>query len=174
MAIESIAHSSTKERVLAEAFRILKPRGRLVIADGFFAKHKAALTEKERQIARACFEGVHVPPLPERCEFEEWIASAGFVGVEWIEETQAILPTARLVNRLGKLLMPIAKIFSFLGFSALQPRHMRAFINQYFAFRDGLGVYGIFLGRKHQTGAKRASATLSSAGESTTAMLVGQ
>jgi ubiquinone/menaquinone biosynthesis C-methylase UbiE len=79
IAIESIAHSSTKERVLAEAFRLLKPCGRLAIADGFFGKHKDALTEHEQQIACSCFEGVHVPPLRERYEFEEWLAEVGFV-----------------------------------------------------------------------------------------------
>jgi len=129
MAIESIAHSSAKERVLAEAYRILKPDGRIVVADGFFGKPKNGRTEAEQEIARACFEGVHVPPLPERYEFEEWLAEAGFVGIQWIEETPAILPTARRVNRLGRMLMPAAKVFSFLGLGALRPMHMRAFIN---------------------------------------------
>jgi cyclopropane fatty-acyl-phospholipid synthase-like methyltransferase len=171
IAIESIAHSSTKERVLAEAFRILKPCGRLAIADGFFAKHKTALTEHEQQIARACFEGVHVPPLPERYEFEEWLAEAGFGGIQWIEETSAILPTAKRVNRLGRLLMPVAKVFSVLGLDALQPRHMWAFINQYYAFRDGLGVYGIYLGWKNPPGTRRGKTIGMRATESTKSVM---
>lgn len=148
IAIESLAHSSEKWRVLAEARRILKPNGRIAIADGFFAKSKSTLSETERTVARACFEGVHVPPLPERDEFEKWLASAGFANVRWFDKTKAILPTAKRVNRLGKVLMPIAQALRGFGLRALQPSHMRAFINQYYAFRDGLGAYGIYLANR--------------------------
>jgi len=148
VAIESIAHSSRKDQVLAEAYRLLKPGGRIVIADGFFAKPIVELTERERELANACFEGVHVPPLPERQEFEEWLSKAGFSDIQWFEKTQQILPTARRVNRLGKLLMPVSKTLSLIGSRALNPAHMRAFIDQYYAFRDGIGIYGLHFARK--------------------------
>ena len=160
MAIESIAHSTNKPRVLHEAYRLLKPGGRIVVADGYFLKRKAELTTKEWKIARACFAGVHVPPLAERDEFEQWLGDAGFRSIQWTEKTQAILPTARRVHWLGIILMPVAQMCRLLGFSALRPSHMRAFIYQYHAFRDGIGTYGVFCGTK----ARRDSAESSQHG----------
>jgi tocopherol O-methyltransferase len=158
IAIEAMAHSPTKERVLAEAYRLLKPTGRIVIADGFFRKPRAALTAVDRRIASACFEGVHVPILPERPEFERWLSDAGFRDIRWYDKTAGILPTGKRVHWLGRILMPLARLFALLGFDFLKPAHMRAFIDQYYAFRDGIGTYGIYFGRKpgHATGSSTA------------------
>jgi cyclopropane fatty-acyl-phospholipid synthase-like methyltransferase len=148
ISIESISHSPEKIRVLQEAWRVLVPGGRLGVADGFFRKDKDALTAQERALAQVCFEGVHVPPVAERRDFAELLAEAGFSRIRWRDETSGILPTARKVHRLGKLLLPISAVCSHFGVHALSASHMKAFINQYYAFRDGLGVYGTFCATK--------------------------
>lgn len=147
-AIESVSHSETKLTVLKEAYRILKPNGRLVIADGFFAKDPKSLTETEATIAKKCFEGVHVPPVALKTDFENWITEAGFKNVQFFDKTKNILPTGKKVNTIGRFVYPFSKMLSKLGVKAFQPNHMDAFINQYYAFRDGLGVYGIFYAEK--------------------------
>lgn len=147
-AIESLSHSADQLRVLKECFRILKPGGRIVVADGYFAKRKTALNVREEMLAKECFAGVHVPPLPEQQEFEAWLRVAGFSMVRCFDKTTSILPTAGRVHRLGKILLPVSRILGALGIRALQTAHMKAFINQYFAFRDGLGMYGVFCARK--------------------------
>jgi tocopherol O-methyltransferase len=148
VSIESISHSSQKPRVLAEAWRILKPGGRIAVADGYFGKDPKSLTPPEKEIAATCFEGVHVPPLPQKSEFANWLEDVGFEQVCWFDKTHSILPTAERVNRLGRMLLPVAKVFSLLGLRSLQVSHMKAFVSQYYAFRDGLGVYGVFCARK--------------------------
>jgi cyclopropane fatty-acyl-phospholipid synthase-like methyltransferase len=148
MSIESISHSSDKLRVLREAYRILCPGGRIAVADGFFGKSKNALTDREREISQTCFDGVHVPPLPERVEFERWLAEAGFCEIEWRDKTAAILPTAVKAHWLGRVLLPLSMLLGKCGVPVLSLPHMKAFINQYYAFRDGLGVYGLFCAKK--------------------------
>jgi tocopherol O-methyltransferase len=142
--IESICHSTPKDRVLREAWRVLKPGGRLVIADAYFARDRESLTSDERAVAKQCFEGVHIPPLPSRDEFEHYLSDARFSRIIWQDKANSILPTAVRVNRLGRVLLPISRLFGWLHIRQLQTSHMRAFVSQYDAFRRKIGVYGIF------------------------------
>ena len=148
IAIESIAHSTEKSIVIKEIYRILKPRGRLVVADGYFAKNKRSLSEREQKIAKICFEGVHVPPLPEKKEFKKWLNESGFIEIKWIDKTKNILKISKRISGFAKVILPISKFLGIFGFRSLNSSHVKAFINQYYAWRDGLGVYGVFYAKK--------------------------
>jgi tocopherol O-methyltransferase len=148
IAIESICHSTTQAIVLGEIYRVLKLHGRLAIADGYFNKSKNSLTEKEKELAKLCCEGVHVPILPERQEFENWLKEAEFKNIKWFDKTKYILKISKKISGLAKLFLPISKILGFFGIRAIGASHVKAFINQYYAWRDGLGVYGIFTAEK--------------------------
>lgn len=148
IAIESICHSSEQPKVLEEIYRMLKPKGRLAIADGYFAKDTKHLTDWEKEIARICFEGVKVPPLAERETFEKWLKLTGFQDIKWHNKTPYILKISKRISNLAKLFLPISKVLGWLGVKSIQSSHVKAFIYQYPAWRDGLGVYGMFSARK--------------------------
>jgi len=148
ISIESICHSSEQPKVLGEIYRTLKPNGRLAIADGYFAKDIKNLTDTEKEIARICFEGVKVPPLAERETFEKWLKFTGFQEVEWFDKTKNILKISKKISSLAKMLLPLSGVLGFLGIREIGTPHVKAFINQYYAWRDGLGVYGMFSARK--------------------------
>jgi cyclopropane fatty-acyl-phospholipid synthase-like methyltransferase len=148
IAIESICHSTEQPVVLKEICRILKPTGTLAIADGYFAKDTKNLTAREKEIAQTCFEGVHVPPLAEQKEFEIWLRQVGFSNVQWFDKTKYIMKISKKISDLGKLFLPISKFLGFLGMKAIGTPHVKAFIYQYYAWRDGLGVYGMFVAKK--------------------------
>jgi tocopherol O-methyltransferase len=148
LAIESLCHSSDKPNLLKEIYRILKPHGRFVDADGYFKKNKNLLSPREQEIARACCEGVHVPMLPERDEFENWIKEAGFSNLTWSDKTESILPISKKIHSFAKIILPFSKMLSWFGVRSLSPSHIRAFIDQYYAWRDNIGTYGIFYAEK--------------------------
>ena len=148
IAIESMCHSSDQPKVLGEIYRILKHNGRLAIADGYFAKSEDVRTAEEKEIARICFEGVHVPPLAEQKQFETWLTQVGFQNVMWFDKTKYIMKISKKISDLAKLFLPVSKVLGFLGIKAIGTAHVKAFIYQYPAWRDGLGVYGMFSARK--------------------------
>jgi len=147
-AIESLCHSEDKQKLLKEVYRIIKPDGRLIDADGYFRKSKVSLTPREWEIARACCEGVHVPILPEKSEFETQLSAAGFKNIQWIDKTESILQISKKISDAAKWIMPFSRILGWMGVRSLSPSHCRAFIDQYYAWRDGIGVYGIFYAKK--------------------------
>lgn len=148
IAIESICHSSNQPIVLGEIYRVLKSGGAFVVADGYFAKDPKNLTPKEQEIAKICFEGVHVPPLSERRQFENWLSQVGFRDIKWIDKTGNVLEISKRISNLAKMFLPLSKILGWFGFKSITTSHVKAFIYQYPAWRDGLGVYGIFNARK--------------------------
>ncbi len=148
IAIESICHSSEQPKVLGEIYRMLKPNGRLAIADGYFAKDTKNLTDWEKEIAKICFEGVKIPPLAERELFEKWLKLTGFKDVKWFDKTKYILKISKKISGLAKLFLPLSGVLGFLSIKEIGTPHVKAFINQYYAWRDGLGVYGMFSARK--------------------------
>ena len=148
IAIESVSHSSDKQKVVREIYRVLKPQGVFAIADGFFAKKQEDLSVEEKKIAQICFEGVHVPPIAEQKEFEGWLKETGFNNVNWFDKTENILRTSKRISNLGRLFLPLSKVLGLFGFKSISTSHVKAFIYQYYGWKDGMGVYGIFSAKK--------------------------
>lgn len=79
-AIESVCYANDKQLFFKEAFRILKPGGRVVIAD-FFRQSRAFESSKEKQLKDA-FKGWEVLDID---TLEEYIANAKAVGFNSIK-----------------------------------------------------------------------------------------
>ena len=74
--------SPNKKRVFEEAFRVLKPSGRLMISDIVLLKELPEIVEKSEQAYIACISGAIM-----KDEYIELIKDAGFRDVKIVEET---------------------------------------------------------------------------------------
>jgi hypothetical protein len=127
---------------------VLKLDGRLVIADSYFNKSKNTFTPNEQKMISHYLDGVHIPDLSERQEFEQYLKNAHFSKIRWFDKTSFVLPILRKLQWVAKFFLPLSAILGWFQINALNSRHLKAFINQYYAWRKGVVVYGFFSAEK--------------------------
>lgn len=146
-AIESVCHAISKRDFLKEAHRLLKPGGRLVIADGFL-EHEPSNTLEKKKLANF-LKGLVLDNLVTATEFECSMNDIGFTNIKNMDKTEAILPTAIRMTRMSRWSWPFSVITTWLG---LTPRLLvdnnRAGIDQYYLFKNRILTYRVFVGEK--------------------------
>jgi cyclopropane fatty-acyl-phospholipid synthase-like methyltransferase len=146
-ALESACYAQDKPALIAEAWRLLKPGGRLIVADGFLTRDE--LTPNERRIVERWQRGWAIPSTPSKCQFARWLCDAGFHDVVCRDITQHVVPSSRRIYRASLLFYPLGIALYWLGLrSAIQTRGIASGYYQYRARRLGLGIYCVFTARK--------------------------
>ena len=145
--LESICHSEDKREFCREAWRLLKPGGRIIVADGFLARE--AVGQTERRYLQEWYDGWAVPHLSRIDEFRTYLSSAGFAELTFNDVTGNILPSARRMFWGSIAAYGVAKPATLLGLmSTVRMGHMSAAYYQYLAIRRRLWKYGVFTGVK--------------------------
>lgn len=142
VAIESVCHTSNKLEFLKEAFRLLRPGGKLGVIDFFFAEDD--LSRSERDIHEKSMSGWAVSDLASITQFDAFLAQVGFVSVTYVDLREYIWPSVERIYRYGLLAWPINFIKSRLG---LAPKSV-ACRYQRQLFRQRIGTYGMFVATK--------------------------
>jgi cyclopropane fatty-acyl-phospholipid synthase-like methyltransferase len=146
-ALESACYAEDKPAFLAEACRLLKPGGRLVVADGFLTRDD--LSADERRLVERWQRGWAIPGTPSVACFARQLREAGFGAVRFRDVTRHIVPSSRRIYLASLLFYPLGLVLYWLGLrTALQTRGIASGYYQHRARRRGLGVYGIFLAEK--------------------------
>jgi len=149
VAIESVCYAEEKRRFLAEAFRILSPGGRLVVADGFAA---APITARARAQYRRLLDGMALTDLNSVKEFDAGLRATGFVDVRCDDKTTSVQPSSRRILALSVIGVAICSLPCRLGLlPASWLAHGWAGIAQRPLFRDGTLAYCVFSASKPTT-----------------------
>jgi cyclopropane fatty-acyl-phospholipid synthase-like methyltransferase len=146
-AVESVCHVTEKSRFLAEAQRVLKPGGRLVLADGFLDRQPANAREA-RRLASFC-HGFVLPGLAEAKGFDTALRGAGFENIRYWDKTANILPSSRRMRRISLWSWPVSALGQWMGLTPpLLTANNRTGLDQRALFEQRVLGYYVFLASK--------------------------
>ena len=165
---EAVAHSPTKETFFREAFRVLKPGGRLVMEEGL--RRSRPYAAEDERLLNEWLCGWAVPDLATGDEYVSWAETAGFEMVKLDDITDHVVPSLQRLYRLSSVAYPLAVlrhplrrlaslgVVSAGGIPAEAPltvdrrlRNWRGGRYQWEAMRRGLWFLGILSARKPST-----------------------
>jgi tocopherol O-methyltransferase len=146
-AVESFDHAMDKRAWVVSMFALLKPGGRLVVADGFRAEAPKSAAEA-REYA-GFLSGWAVPHLCSAAEMEAYGAAAGFQPLHSEDISADVLPHARAIFRFGLLFIPLRWMLAKAGLTS--PEKLGNAYATYFQYRTlkrGLWAYRVHCFRK--------------------------
>ncbi len=146
-ALESVCHCDDKLAFIGEAYRLLKPGGRIMVAD--FFQFKADLDEEDDRSMRLWLDGWALPNLAHVEDFRDGLKSAGFTGIVCEDITANVLRSSRRIWKASLIILPLSKPLELLGVrSKRQTANVVASYHQHTTIRDGLWGYVVFTASK--------------------------
>lgn len=140
--LESVCYAVQKEDFVQEAYRVLKPGGRLIIADGFAKRRE--FNEKEWKLVVTCLNGWSVPNLATPKEMQDYFDLSGFKNIHYDDISDFTLRSAKQMYRTALLTYPIQKISRLLGLrNEVQTANYLAGLYQYQLMKNGISGYGL-------------------------------
>ena len=144
---ESICYADDKEQFIKEAYRLLKPGGRLVVADGFVS----AFENNDNTIIRRWLDGWQVNYLETPERFRHFMSNTGFKEITSRNISKQVSHSARRLYRfyfLASLYLLWKKINFSKPATEFQKKNIAACKYQYKGIKKGLWQYGLITGKK--------------------------
>ena len=144
---ESICYADNKKQLIKEAFRLLKPGGRLVMADGFVTHFE----NNNHPIIRQWLDGWQVNYLESPDRFQQLMQQAGFIDISYRNISAYTWHSSKRLNRfyyLASLYLVWKKLILSAPPTDMQKKNINACKYQYKGLKNGLWEYGLIVGKK--------------------------
>ena len=146
-AIESVCHTVDKKDFIKEAYRLLRPGGRLIVDDGFLLRDPE--NDQEAYDLDSFLEGMAVPNLARDTEFHFSLIEAGFKNVSVENKVKDVMASSERIHKLSTWSYPLSKWTERLRLTpSLLTKNNLAGITQYRIIKNGIMGHRVFYAEK--------------------------